>query len=86
MDPENLKLKVTRINNRYHARLYDGDVVLDEMACEEKCDIGWICREMLRWYDKGLFPVSKMASAARERHINPPKSRVWYKVQLEKNI
>lgn len=78
-----LHIKITRINNRFHARLYLDSDVLDEMACRDKIDIGWICREMLRWFDK-CGGVSDMASAARARHTTKPKGRVWYKVQLEK--
>ncbi len=77
-----LKLKITRINNRFHARLYLDSDVIDEMACQDKIDIAWICREMLRWLDK-CGSGSKMAAAARARHNSTPKGRVWYKVQLE---
>lgn len=80
---DRLKTKVTLINGRYHARLYLDEKVIDEMACKEKIDIAWICREMLRWFDK-CGGISEWASAARLRHQTPPKGQVWYKVQLEK--
>lgn len=76
----NLSIKVTRINNRFHARLYQEDKVIDEMACELKCDIGWICREMLRWFDKN-GGVSRWAMNARKRQDNH-KGSIWYKNQL----
>lgn len=79
---DRLKLKITRINNRFHARLYLDSEIFDEMACQEKVDIAWICREMLRWFDKG-GGVSDWASAARVRQTSKPVGRVWYKVQLE---
>ena len=78
-----MKIKVTRINNRYHARLTQDDVILDEMACSDKQDIGWICREMLRWQDK-LGNTTAWTFSARERHNSDPKpiGKIWYKNQL----
>jgi hypothetical protein len=79
-----MKLKVTRIGDRYHARLIiDNDVVFDEMACSLKRDIGWICREMLRWYSK-LGGVSEFAESARDRQRKTPcpVGKVWYRNSL----
>jgi hypothetical protein len=75
-------IKVTKIKDRYHARLLCGDKVIDEMACASQLDIGWICREMLRWYDKNGSD-SKFASAARKRQRTPAKGNVWYIASLE---
>ena len=61
-----LDIKVTKIRNRWHARLLDGSKILNEMACISKLDIGWICREMLRWYDKN-GGISKFAVQARKK-------------------
>lgn len=74
----NLSIKVTNINNQYHARLFLGDKIIDEMSCCEKIDIGWICREMLRWYDKSFYPYSKFASKSRERQSSSPIGKVQY--------
>lgn len=74
-------IKVTKIKSRWHSRLYYKGKVLDEMACELKEDIGWICREMLRWFDK-LGGNSEFAKAARHRQTNKI-GKVWYKTQLE---
>ncbi len=63
---EKLSTKVTNINDRYHIRLLNEDNVINEMACELKLDIGWCCREMLRWHQK-LGGNSKMAEASRNR-------------------
>ena len=84
---EILEIKVTRIKNRWHARLkhIDGRVI-DEMACEVKEDISFICSEMLRWADK-LGWASPMAHAARTRMNKKYRARegkVWYRTQLEK--
>ena len=76
-----LEIKVTKIRNRWHARLLDGTNILDEMACAHRCDIGWISREMLRWYDK-LGGTSLFAHAARYRQTSKPEGRVWWRRQL----
>lgn len=75
-------IKVTKIKNRWHSRLLLGEKVFDEMACELQEDIGWISREMLRWYVKN-GGVSKFASSARKRHTKPKIGRVWYRRELE---
>ena len=84
---ETLSIKVTKIRNRWHARLLDGSKVIDEMACEIRTDIGWICREMMRWYVK-TGGSSLYASAARHRHNTKSRNvsgRIWWQVQLESN-
>jgi hypothetical protein len=77
---EYLKVKVTCINGRHHARLSQtierndrpAGHVLDEMACEDKRDVGYICRQMLRWHDK-CGGTSRFASATRVRMWNRDK-------------
>lgn len=79
-----METKVTNIKGRYHARLYSDDgQLLDEMACTLKQDIGWICREMLRWQDK-LGNSNDQTRAARDRQLADPKGKVWFGVQLAK--
>jgi hypothetical protein len=69
------QIKVTRINNRYHARLMKLDVVISEMACELRIDIGYICRQMMRWEDK--MGGDKFTSASRNRlNTHPDNSLV----------
>lgn len=78
-----LEIKVTTINNKYHSRLYVNNDVYDEMACENKADIGWISREMLRWYSK-CGGISAFAESARIRQINTnPVGKVYY---IKRNI
>ena len=84
MEPE---IKVTKIKNKWHARLTKGDVIYDEMACEQRVDIGVICRIMMRWYDKN-GGCSKVASDSRSRlnqketnHIGPV-GKIWYQNKL----
>ncbi len=74
-----LEIKVTNINNKFHSRLYVNNEVYDEMACECKEDIGWISREMLRWYSK-CGGVSQFAESARIRQRNStnPIGKVYY--------
>ena len=71
-------MKVTRVGKRWHARLMLGKVVHSEMACQLRQDIGWVCRELLRWYDK-LGGTSKFAKAARKRQSKTPNpvGQVW---------
>lgn len=70
-------LKTTNINGIWHARLISDDgKLLDEMACKLKEDIGWICREMLRWQDK-LGNSNAQTSSARRRQQPNPKGKVW---------
>lgn len=81
MTPIEPQIKVTQIKNRWHARLILEDKILDEMACELKCDIGWISREMLRWFSK-LGGESKFADSARSRQTEKPTGKIWWKKDL----
>lgn len=80
-----LHIKVTKIRNRWHARLKNKDSVIDEMACTVKQDVGWICREMLRWADKG-FHQDQFTHAGRIRHNadSLPLGKIWYQAHLPK--
>lgn len=67
-----MKIRVTNIKGNYHARLFsDTGAILDEMSCKEKQDIGWICREMLRWQSK-MGSIDPWATSARKRHNDDP--------------
>ena len=76
-------IKVTRIKERYHARLFYKDKVYDEMACQTRRDMGWICREMLRWFSKSSGIINDFAESARNRQIGRPVGKVWYKKDLK---
>jgi hypothetical protein len=82
---EYLSVKVTKIGKRWHARLLINGRVQDESACSLQCDIGWICRNMLRMHDK-CGGTSRLACAARTRKslidAGNPVGRVWYSPQL----
>lgn len=81
---DSIEVKVTTINSRHHVRLIKESRVLDEMACDNKQDITWCCRELLYWHSKcgGTEPLT---SAARERHCledTRPTGRVYYNSEL----
>jgi hypothetical protein len=80
--PPGMDVKVTKINDRWHARLLNqtGDI-LDEMACDTQSDIGWICREMMRWQDKG-GNFNSQTIHARANHEVGPQGKIWYQVHL----
>ena len=81
------EISVTTINGRHHARLYYKDDVIDEMACEEKADIGYICRTMMRWADKcGGDAFTNASRDRRNVDLSSPehRGRIWYRNQLEK--
>ncbi len=73
-----MNIKVTRINNNWHARLINNNNIIDEMACEFQSDIGWICREMMTWADKRGYS-NKETAAARIRHNKDenPTGKIW---------
>ena len=60
------KVKVARIGNRYHARYYVDGRLISEYMCNFQCDIGIMCREMLRWADK-TGKSTLFTKAARQR-------------------
>ncbi len=82
MVQEVVDVKVTRIHTRWHARLLVNGEVRSEMACFQRMDIGWICRELLRWHDK-CGGMSSFASAARHRQKRGPYGQIWYPAQIE---
>lgn len=78
-----LGVGVTRIGNRWVGVLTVNGKEYDRMACALKSDIGWMCREMLRWYDK-LGGNSAWAKSARRRQSGRPSGKVWYANALAK--
>lgn len=76
------EIKVQRINNRYHARLFINGNLHDEMACQYRIDIGWICREMLRWADKTGFSNDHTSSARKRQTTQITHGKVWYRNKI----
>lgn len=73
----------TKIKNRWHVRLMhvDGNII-DEMACDARENIGYICYIMLRWADKMGWP-SPMANATRNRQkAQSAPGKIWYRNKL----
>jgi len=77
------EIKVTKIKNRYFARLFKFGAVISEMSCEYRIDIGYICRQMMRDEDK--MGGNMVTSASRKRlntnldNIKKPVGKTWYK-------
>lgn len=61
------EVKVCRINGKYHVRILLNGEVNQEAVCNNKIDIGYTARSLLRWEDK-CGNISKFAHSARERH------------------
>ncbi len=64
-NPEH-EVKVTRINDAWHCRVYVQGEVNQEAKCFHRANIGYTCRSLLRWEDK-CGNISKLASSARAR-------------------
>ena len=82
---QELYIKVTKIMNKWHARLYYRDKIYDEMACTDRLDIGLICRIMMRWLDKS--GGNRYSSSSRARHNNDraPVGKIFYLHQIQKS-
>ena len=80
---EIFRTKVTRIKDRWHARLIliETDRVIDEMACDTRLNIGYCCHTMLRWASK-LGWSSPMASSSRKRVVHKVPGKIWYRKDL----
>ena len=61
------EVTVRNINGRFHVRVFLNGVVNQEAVCENRSDIGWTARSLLRWEDK-CGNISQFAGSARERH------------------
>ena len=60
------EVSVRNINGKYHCRVFTNGELNQEAVCYSKRNIGYTCRNLLRWEDKcGNF--SEFAGAARER-------------------
>ena len=60
------EVTVRNINGNYHCRVLVNGELNQEAVCYDKSNIGYTCRNLLRWEDK-CGNWSKFASAARER-------------------
>lgn len=84
MTPVEEEIKVTFIKGtgHWHCRLHVNGKLFAECEVERKDDIGWGCRELLRWKDK-MGSDTDRTTAARRRQGNPErglmrKGRFWW--------
>lgn len=87
---EKYNIKVTKIKDKWHARLFFNNMVIDEMACNVRQDIGYICQQMMRTADK--MGGDAYTDATRHRRgiksenyteNMQPVGSIWYSQQLE---
>jgi hypothetical protein len=65
----NHEVTVRNINGNYHCRVLVNGELNQEAVCYTKRDIGYTCRNLLRWEDK-CGNISEFASASRRRLNN----------------
>ena len=61
------EVTVRNINGEYHCRVFTNGNLNQEAVCYNQRDIGYTCRNLLRWEDK-CGNISEFARAARERN------------------
>lgn len=61
------EVTVRKIGDGYNVRVFVNGKLNQEARCNNKSDIGYTCRSLLRWEDK-CGNISQYASSARERH------------------
>ena len=66
------EVKVTRINNRYHCRVFTDGILNQEGVANSRKEISYVCRDLLRWEDK-CGNISDFATSARNKiNTQPP--------------
>jgi hypothetical protein len=60
------EVKVTRIGSSYHCRVFTNGILNQEAIAKDQSEIGFVCKDLLRWEDK-CGNISDFASSARER-------------------
>lgn len=63
------EIKVTKIKDRFHVRLFVNGKLFSEMSSDDRRDIGYMGKDQLRWASK-LGVDSPMAEASRRRNKN----------------
>jgi len=67
------EVKVNRIGDVYHCQVFTNGILNQEAIAENQSEIGYVCKDLLRWEDK-CGNLSAFASSARarlnKRHIN----------------
>jgi hypothetical protein len=60
------EVTVKNIGGKFHCRVFLNGKLNQEAVCESRSDIGFTCRDLLRWEDK-CGNISEFAGAARKR-------------------
>lgn len=60
------EVKVTRIGDVYHCRVFTNGELNQEAIAEDQSQIGYVCKDLLRWEDK-CGNISAYATSARSR-------------------
>jgi len=60
------EVKVNRIGNVYHCQVFTNGVLNQEAIAKNQSEIGFVCKDLLRWEDK-CGNISNFASSARRR-------------------
>ena len=60
------EVAVRKIGNGYNVRVFVNGELNQEARCQDRSEISYTARSLLRWEDK-CGNISKFASAARER-------------------
>jgi hypothetical protein len=63
------EVKVNRIGNVYHCQVFTNGVLNQEAIANDRSEIGYVCKNLLRWEDK-CGNISAFASSARKRLYN----------------
>jgi hypothetical protein len=63
------EVTVTRIGGIYCCRVYTNGLLNQEAIAQNQSEIGYVCKDLLRWEDK-CGNISAFASSARERLNN----------------
>ena len=63
---ELVEVKVNRFKSGYSCKIYRKGILIDEWLVNNQKEIGPVCRNLLRWYDK-LYGDSKYADRGRFR-------------------
>ena len=60
------EVKVNRIGNVYHCQVFTNGELNQEAIAEDRSQISYVCKSLLRWEDK-CGNISDYASSARRR-------------------
>ena len=62
----NHEVKVNRIGDVYHCQVFTNGELNQEAIAKNRSEIGFVCKDLLRWEDK-CGNISAFATSARKR-------------------